>query len=206
MSRPRPRIGVVGEIYVRFHSFANNDLIRRLEQLGAEVSLASFPEWHYYTNWVRMNDARRGGNFRQWLVNYQKDVVQHRRQRRLATPFEELLGPLAEPPTAELLKLAEGYLNPNLKGGDAVLSIGKMAEMCGDGCHGVINVMPFSCMPSTVVDGLLKQLTEALGRPAMSISYDGQQDPMLETRLEAFLYQARTFSTNVNNSNGNGHL
>ncbi len=193
---PRPRIGVVGEIYVRLHSFANNDLIRHLERLGAEVSLASYPEWHYYTNWVRMNDARRQRNLLEWLVNYQKDRIQHRRHRRLAAPFAELMGPLDEPPTGKLLKLAAGYLDPSLKGGDAVLSIGKMVEMCEDGCHGVINVMPFSCMPSTVVDGLMKRLARTLGRPAMSISYDGQQDPMLQTRLEAFLYQARACSSN----------
>ncbi len=190
----RPRIGVVGEIYVRLHSFANNDLIRHLERLGAEVSLAGYPEWHYYTNWVRMSDARRNRNLLEWLVNYQKDQIQHRRHRRLAAPFAELLGHFDEPPTGKLLKLAEGYLNPNLKGGDAVLSIGKMVEMCEEGCHGVINVMPFSCMPSTVVDGLMKRLAGTLDRPAMSISYDGQQDPMLQTRLEAFLYQARACS------------
>ena len=195
-STPRPRIGVVGEIYVRLHSFANNDLIRHLERLGAEISLAGYPEWHYYTNWVRMNDARRDRNLLEWLINYQKDQIQHRRYRRLAAPFAKLLCSCDEPPTGKLLKLAEGYLNPSLKGGDAVLSIGKMVEMCEEGCHGVINVMPFSCMPSTVVDGLMKRLSRTLGRPAMSISYDGQQDPMLQTRLEAFLYQARACSTN----------
>ncbi|HLA85092.1 MAG TPA: hypothetical protein VJL29_09875, partial [Thermoguttaceae bacterium] len=193
---PRPRIGVVGEIYVRLHRFANNDLIRHLERLGAEIALASYPEWHYYTNWVRMNDARRDRNLLEWLINYQKDRIQHRRHRRLAAPFAELLGPFDEPPTGKLLKLAESYLNPSLKGGDAVLSIGKMVEMCKEGCHGVINVMPFSCMPSTVVDGLMKRLAETWNRPAMSISYDGQHDPMLETRLEAFLYQARVGSIN----------
>ena len=29
--------------------------------------------------------------------------------------------------------------------------------------------------------------------PTLSVSYDGQQDPMLQTRLEAFIYQARTY-------------
>ena len=197
-TRARPRIGVVGEIYVRHHSFANNDLVRHLERLGAEAVLASYPEWHYYTNWVRMNDARRERKFGEWLINSQKDRIQRRRHGRLAAPFAELVGPLDEPPTGELLKLAAPYLHSCLKGGDAVLSIGKMVEMCHDGCQGVINVMPFSCMPSTIVDGLMKRLSGPLGRPILSISYDGQQDPMLETRLEAFLYQARAIQTNGN--------
>jgi hypothetical protein len=42
----------------------------------------------------------------------------------------------------------------------------------------------------------MKKVTTALGQmPALSISYDGQQDPMLQTRLEAFLYQARAYQT-----------
>jgi predicted nucleotide-binding protein (sugar kinase/HSP70/actin superfamily) len=52
--------------------------------------------------------------------------------------------------------------------------------------------MPFSCMPSTVAQSMLKKVAPALrGMPALTIAYDGQQDPTLETRLEAFLAQAR---------------
>jgi len=58
----------------------------------------------------------------------------------------------------------------------------------------VINVMPFSCMPSNVVQSLMKKVAPALGgMPALTVSYDGQQDPTLDTRLETFLAQARMF-------------
>ena len=77
---------------------------------------------------------------------------------------------------------------------EAVLSIGKMIEFCHQGCHGVINVGPFSCMPSTIVDAVMKKVTPALEEmPTLTVSYDGQQDPTLRTRLEAFLYQARAY-------------
>jgi hypothetical protein len=58
-------------------------------------------------------------------------------------------------------------------------------------------------MPSTIVDGLMKRLAAATGRmPVLSISYDGQQDPTLQTRLEAFLYQARAYQSEMNSPAG----
>ena len=190
--RRKPRIGVVGEIYIRLHDFSNGSLLRQLEELGAETTLSSFLEWGFYTNWIRKERARREGDVREWLINAVQDQVQRRVQRRIVTPFEPLLGPLAESPTEHLLRLAEPYLDPTLTGGETVLSVGKMIELAHQGCHGAINVMPFGCMPSTIVGGMMKKLAAALGRmPAICLTYDGQQDPALQTRLEAFLYQAR---------------
>ena len=192
-SRPRPRIGVVGEIYVRHHTLANNDLIRQLERLGAETALAPFSEWMFYTNFLRMRQAREAFAPRQWLSNFIQDRFQQRWHRQLATPFEPLLGPLDEPPIKEVLQLAEPFLHPTFDG-EAVLSVGKTIEFGHHGCHGVVVVMPFSCMPSTIVAGVMKKVAATLGEmPILSISYDGQQDPMLQTRLEAFIYQARAY-------------
>ncbi len=198
-SLPRPRIGVVGEIYIRHHDFANNDLLRQLESLGAEATLSGFPEWHYYTNWMRLTDARRAGQWRRWLVNRLYNDTQRRIERRLNAIFHGLVGNVDEPPTEELLELARPYLDPSLKGGEAVLSVGKIIELARRGCHGAINVMPFSCMPSTIVEGVMKRLAAATGgMPVLSISYDGQQDPTLQTRLEAFLHQARAYQSELN--------
>ena len=193
-SRLRPRIGIVGEIYVRQHSFANNDLVRQLESLGAQADLASFQEYIYYTNWSRQGQAWRNGSLRHCLVNAIKNRVQHGIQRRLSAPFADLIDEIDEAPTSRLLKLAAPYLDPSFEAGDAILSVGKMIEFHHRGRHGVVNVMPFTCMPSTIVGGVMKSVAKALGQmPTLSISYDGQQDATLHTRLEAFVHQARTY-------------
>jgi predicted CoA-substrate-specific enzyme activase len=190
-SRPRPKIGVLGEIYVRHHTASNNDLVRQLESLGAEVDMAGFTEFLFYTNWVRKGESWRDGNLRLWLANLLRNRVQHRLQHRINEPFEPLLGDVNEPPTTEVLDLADPYIDRSFEG-EAVLSIGKLLEFHRHGCHGVINVMPFACMPSTIVGGVAKRLTPVIGQmPVLSISYDGQQDPTMHTRLEAFIYQAR---------------
>lgn len=197
-SQPRPRIGVVGENYVRHHRFANNDLVRHLERLGAEVTLASFPEYHFYTNWFRMGEAWTHRSPRQWLANYLQDRLQRRIHARLARPFWSLLGPFQEPETTDLLDLAAPFVPSWFDAGETVLTIAKTIELSHQGCQGVVNVMPFSCMPSNVVQSLMKKVAPALrGMPALTVSYDGQQDPTLDTRLETFLAQARMFEPHV---------
>ncbi len=194
-SERKPRIGIVGEIYIRSHPFSNNFVIEQLEALGAETTLASVGEWMYYTNLTRKEGAFRERDWREWLNNFLKDRVQHGIEHKLADPFVPILGKeVIEPPTQSLLELAAPYIAPTFEG-EAVMSIGKIIEFAEHGCHGVVNVMPFTCMPSTIVSGVMRKVTrDALGgMPAIGISYDGQQDPALHTQLEAFVHQARAY-------------
>ena len=190
----KPRIGIVGEIYIRSHPFSNNFVIDQLESLGAETALASVSEWIYYTNVTRRLGALRERDWREWLNNVLKDKVQHKIERRLAAPFVPVVGEIIEPPIKTILEYAAPYIDPTFEG-EAVMSIGKIIEFCEHGCHGVVNVMPFTCMPSTIVSGVMRKVVrDALGgMPAIGISYDGQQDPALHTQLEAFVHQARAY-------------
>jgi len=190
----RPLIGVVGEIYVRSHTFANDNIVRQLEQLGAEVNLSSFCEWLYYTNLTRKLMAVRWRNAKLLVQNTVKNYLQHRIEKRLARPLEKIFGSMAEGDIQEVIDLARPYIHESFEG-EAVLSVGKIMEMRHHGATGAVNVMPFTCMPSTIVSAISRQLTRDLGgMPIINISYDGQQDPTLQTRLEAFVHQARTFA------------
>ncbi|GAG90612.1 unnamed protein product, partial [marine sediment metagenome] len=107
----KPRIGIVGEIYVRSHPFANMDIIARLEELGAVCDLASLAEWIYYTNFTRSRMARRRGQFRNWLTNVAQDYLQHKLEKMLAKPLERRFGKLAEGPIDHVIELARPYLH-----------------------------------------------------------------------------------------------
>ena len=187
----RPRIGVVGEIYVRSHPFTNNDVIRRLEGLGAVCELAGFAEWVYYVNATNMINARRRGHYREWVGTWVQNTVQRAIEKRLARPLERRFGPLAEGPIAQIIDPARPYIDPAFEG-EAVLSVGKMVELHRHGFGGVVNVMPFSCMPSTVVATQTSRLSaDCDGMPILNLSFDGQEDAALTTRLEAFVEQVR---------------
>ena len=185
----KPRIGIVGEIYVRNHPFANLNIIRRLEELGAACDLAPLAEWVYYTNFTRSKMARRRGQIKNLFTNTIQDFFQHRIERALAQPMEKKFGKLAEHPIRHVIDLARPYIDESFEG-EAILSIGKMVEYHEDGFGGVVNVMPFTCMPSTIVSTQTRRLSADCNEmPILNLSFDGQEDPTLTTRLEAFVEQ-----------------
>ena len=185
----KPRIGIVGEIYVRNHPFANLNIIRRLEELGAACDLAPLTEWVYYTNFTRSKMAKRRGQVKNLFTNTIQNFFQHRIERALAQPIEKKFGKLAEHPTGHIIGLAKPYIDDSFEG-EAILSIGKMVEYHQDGFGGVVNVMPFTCMPSTIVNTQTRRLSADCNEmPILNLSFDGQEDPTLTTRLEAFVEQ-----------------
>ena len=187
----KPKIGIVGEIYVRSHPFANNNIIAKLEKLGAVCDLASLAEWVYYTNFTRMRKARRNGHLRTELKNRTEDYFQHRIEKNLAAPLEARFGSLAEKPIKHVLELARPYVHNSFEG-EAILSIGKTIEYFHEGFGGVINVMPFGCMPSTVVASQSMRISADCDQlPILNLSFDGQAEATLPTRLEAFVEQVR---------------
>jgi len=187
----KPRVGIVGEIYVRSHPFANMNIIARLEELGAACDLASLAEWIYYTNFTRGRMARRRGQVRNLFTNMVEDYFQHKIERMLAGPLEKRFGKLAEGQTEHVIDLARPYLHDSFEG-EAILSVGKTVEYHHQGFGGVVNVMPFSCMPSTIVSTQTRRVSADCGdMPILNLSFDGQEDSTLTTRLEAFVEQVR---------------
>ncbi|MGA2323875.1 MAG: acyl-CoA dehydratase activase [Sedimentisphaerales bacterium] len=185
----KPRIGIVGEIYVRNHPFANLNIIRRLEELGAACDLAPLAEWVYYTNFTRSKMAKRRGQIKNLFSNTIQNFFQHRIERALAQPMEKKFGKLAEHPIRHVIDLAKPYIDESFEG-EAILSIGKIVEYHQDGLGGVVNVMPFTCMPSTIVNTQTRRLSADCNEmPILNLSFDGQEDPTLTTRLEAFVEQ-----------------
>ena len=62
------------------------------------------------------------------------------------------------------------------------------------GLSGVVNTMPFTCMPGTVVTALSKKLRKDFGNfPFLNLAYEGQEDANEFTRPEAFIHQAKEF-------------
>jgi predicted nucleotide-binding protein (sugar kinase/HSP70/actin superfamily) len=187
----KPTIGIVGEIYVRSHEFANQNIIEKLESLGAACDLASLAEWIYYTNICRRDLMFRKRWFKDLLRNQVENFFQKKIEKILAAPLEKKFGVLAEKPVEHVIELAAPYMHHSFEG-EAVLSIGKIVEFHRQGVGGVINVMPFTCMPSTIVSTQTMRLSADCGNmPILNISFDGQSDPTLPTRLEAFVEQVR---------------
>jgi predicted CoA-substrate-specific enzyme activase len=187
----KPVIGVVGEIYVRSNRFSNEDLVVTLESLGAEVLLPPVGEWIYYTNYASKRKNRRRGNYGDYLRTVINDFFQRLDEKKMENIIDGDLRGGHEPRTKEILEKAAPYIHESFEG-EAVLSVGKVMDYISKGAHGIINVMPFTCMPGTVVNGILKRVREEdFSIPFINMVYEGIEDTNTKTRLEAFVHQAR---------------
>ncbi len=195
---PKPLIGMIGEIYVRSSDFSNENVIRKVEELGGEVWLAPFAEWIFYQNYTNLETARRRGRIMEYLSCMATNYVQGRIEHKYSSIFHGFLKTVHEPSTRDTLKAARPYLRDTFRG-EAILSMGKSVDFTHQGVSGIINAMPFNCMPGTIVSALLKKFSEDYdGFPYLSLSYDGHEQANAMTRLEAFVHQARQRREDIN--------
>jgi predicted CoA-substrate-specific enzyme activase len=191
--RDKPLVGVVGEIYVRSNRFSNENTVRQIEALGAEAWMPPISEWLLYVNFTAKRTARTFRRYRNLLQILIKEYVQHKDEHHLAHLFEGSIKNLHEPAIAETLALAQDYLHDSFEG-EAILSIGKSRDFVRKGVSGLVNLMPFTCMPGTVVNSLFSRFREEHDNiPFLNLAYDGQEQTHTLTRLEAFMYQVRQF-------------
>ncbi len=189
----KPLIGLVGEIYVRSNRFSNEDVIRKIEQFGGEAWLSPVSEWILYINAMGKRHSLRHKSFSILLKIFLTDYYQKKDEHRLTKIFRGYLRNLHEPTVESILKQARPYLHDSFEG-EAVLSVGRTADFALSGCSGVVNVMPFTCMPGTIVSAILKRYREENNNlPVLNMAYDGQEQTNTLTRLEAFMYQARQY-------------
>lgn len=191
--RDKPVVGVVGEIYTRANAFSNENTVREIEALGGEVWMSPISEWLLYVNFTAKRRAWQLRKWKNFLQVFLTERVQTKEEHRLEEIFRGCLKNLSEPAIAEVITFAQGYLDVSFEG-EAILSIGKSKDFVRKGVSGLVNIMPFTCMPGTVVNALFKRFREEHHNiPFLNLAYDGQEQTNTRTRMEAFMYQVRQF-------------
>ncbi len=189
----KPLIGIVGEIFVRSNRFSNEHLVRKVESLGGEVYLTPVDEWISYINLMGIRKVLIKKDLSGMITLLSKRFFQKRVEHRLGKVFTGFLRTLHEPDTREIMRNAGSYIHPSFEG-EAILSIGKSIDLTRRGASGIINAMPFGCMPGTIVNALLRGVKNDHGIPCLSIPYDGTESLTTEIQLEAFIDQAKEFN------------
>ena len=202
----RPRIGIVGEIYVRCHPESNQHIVRLLEQYGAEVVNSSVSEWFAFITYMKGREKKRllkkalgrkrlssvWEMGRQWLPLAVEYLYLRRRQRAIYGCAGKELDILGDPCIGDVEKrLADDHYFTFDIGTETAMSIGGALEFAHEGFNGVINVYPFTCMPGTMASAVLNPLLGSMGVPSMECSYDGTVQPNREVAVSTFVHQAR---------------
>ena len=189
----KPLIGIVGEIFVRLNRFANENVIRKIEQFGGEAWIAPLTEWILYVNTIAKKRSLKNRSFSNLLKVFLTDYYQKKDEHQFEKVFKGHLRNFGEPKTKSIFKKAKPYLDSSFEG-EAILSVGKTIDFARRGTSGIVNIMPFTCMPGTIVSTLLKRYREEHNNiPILNMAYDGQEQTNTLTRLEAFMYQTKEF-------------
>lgn len=202
---PKPLIGIVGEIYLRTHVHSNQHIIKKLEQYGAEVVNASLAEWVDYTTYGRMREAKLGlrlslklGRVKQMkaclkeLLSFGGDLLyQHVRMDQAYKRTKRLIDLPKDHRVEHLEKvLKKDDLYSFELGTEACLSIAGIMEYVHQGFNGVVNVYPFTCMPSTITSSIVRPIMNRNKIPFLDAAYDGTYQPGREAGIRTFMYQA----------------
>lgn len=194
-SRPRPLIGAVGEIFCRLTSFTNDYLIRKIEEFGGECSLAHIVEWIWYTNVEHQRRLRDSGKTfsKAMLAAKIKDYIQHKDEHRLYQVFEEDFRGYEEPSVEQIFRYAAPYLPRDGALGEMVLSVGKAVHHYYQGCDGIVDISPFTCMNGIVTEAIYPQLSaDHDGIPIRNFYFDGTATD-LDRDVGIFMELARTY-------------
>lgn len=190
----KPLIGMIGEIYVRNHEFANQDIIRKIESFGGEVWLVPTTEWFLY---VTENGITNKKNERDYL-NLAKNMlalkIQTMDEHKYLKLFKKHLKNYEEPDIFENLADGSKYIDASFRG-EAILSMGKAIDFARKGVNGIISAVPFTCMPGTIVSAMTKKFRkDHEDIPFLNVFYDGTEETNADTRIEAFIHQAKQYT------------
>jgi predicted nucleotide-binding protein (sugar kinase/HSP70/actin superfamily) len=203
---PKPRIGVVGEIYLRTHVLSNQDTIRNLENFGAEVVNASIAEWVNFTTYERIHElgSRLRGSLKlletgdllrcmKALLNYKIELLyQERVQAGLYRRARKIINVAEDHKVGELDRIIRRHDLYDFRiGTEACLSISAAMAYVEDGYNGIVNIYPFTCMPGAITSSVAKPLLHRLGVPYLDAPYDSSFQPGREGSLRTFMFQAR---------------
>lgn len=189
----KPVIAVVGEIFMRDNDFCSGHLVKRLEALGAETIMAPFREWVTYSSYRWGRDARWKDHRVDVIRSRIQELFQHAITNRIAASVAESVEMDRDIELEEMLELCDPYIHRDYDG-DPALAFGAAAALAERGISGVVNILPFTCMPGTAIASISPAFRkDHHDIPWANVAYDGQDDSAIETRLQAFMHQARAF-------------
>jgi len=192
----RPFIGLVGEIFCRLNTFSNEDVARRIEQLGGECWLSDISEWIWYTSWSRETDCIRDNGRLNWtfLKLKLKTRLQQVYEKALLAPVHDDFKGYEEPhDIREILRCSEPYLPATGALGEMTLSVGKAIYLYNKGIDGVIDISPFTCMNGIVSEAVYPAVSAAHDNLPIRSLYFDKVSTKIDRDLEIFLDLARAY-------------
>ena len=156
----KPRVGIVGEILVKFSPLANNHVVELLEAEGAEAVMPDLLDFLLYCFYNSNFKADNLGGKRSTahLCNMGISLLEYFRRtcRRELERSTHFLPPAR---IQDLASMAKHYVSLGNQTGEGWFLTGEMLELIHSGTTNIICTQPFGCLPNHVVGkGVIKEL------------------------------------------------
>ena len=191
---PKVKVGVVGEIYVKYSPLGNNDLENFLATQDCEVNLPGLMGFVQYCAYNPSETARLyGGSFLEkhisdlilgYIAQMEKVIIHALKDNGYHAPL----------PFSELTELTEGLISKGDKMGEGWLLTAEMAELIRSGYENIICAQPFGCLPNHICGkGMINKLRELYPQANITpIDYDPSATRVnQENRIKLMLAVAR---------------
>lgn len=158
---PKVKVGVVGEIYVKFSPLGNNDLQKFLESEGCEVNLPSLMGFAQYccANWKLDIDFYGGKLLTKYGAKTALDILSNiaEAQNKALRKY----GYYAPCKFKELMTKPDGIISLGAKMGEGWLLTAEMIELVEGGYPNIVCAQPFGCLPNHIAGkGVINKIRE----------------------------------------------
>jgi len=193
----KPIVSVIGETYMRDNAFCNGNVVRRLEDLGIETLIGPFSEWITYSTYRFTRDSLWKMDMKGYVKSKIQGYAQDLSSAIILRGMKEVIDHEKHIPISEIMNLCNKYVHKDYDG-DPPIAMGTAAAQVEKGISGIAAILPFTCMPGTLVAAVSDSFRkDHKNIPWINIAYDGQDTVTLETRLQAFAYQVKEFAKGV---------
>lgn len=190
----KPKVGIVGEIYVKYSPLANNHLNEFLLEEGCEPNVPGLLDFVMYCASDAVNDGKiydkKSKKTLIYGIGY--DVLYKFQKQQIKIITEQ--GVFQPPHDFEhLRKCADKYINQGVKMGEGWLITAEMAALAETGTKNIICTQPFGCLPNHIVaKGMSRTIKQAYpDANIVAIDYDpGATKVNQENRIKLMLANA----------------
>jgi predicted nucleotide-binding protein (sugar kinase/HSP70/actin superfamily) len=156
----KPRVGIVGEILVKYMPLANNHLVELLEREGAEAvvpDMMDFFNYSFYSaqyNYKYLGAKKTADIISKLIIKLiyiiRKPAIKAlKKSKRFDAPV----------PIGEVAKMTKPILSLGNQYGEGWFLAGEMIELLTHGTPNIVCIQPFACLPNHVVGkGVIKPL------------------------------------------------
>lgn len=194
--RSKVKVGVVGEIYVKFSPLGNNNLEKFLLREGVEPVVPGFVDFCLYCvyNGIADYDLYRIRGIKAFgsKMLYRFLLKKQRYIRRLMQEHYPSFMPMAD--FDDTRRRTKGYIGIGAKMGEGWLLTAEMLELIDEGIRNIICTQPFGCLPNHIAGkGMMKPIKEKNpGVNIVAIDYDpGATAINQENRIKLMLSNAK---------------